>query len=79
MAKNIEVDLDNPIEQAGAIAKNIIENNRKEFSEISKKYIDEDLIDGIINVAVQSKIDDSSLVIKQKIRNLIKAKVRKLD
>jgi hypothetical protein len=79
MAKNIEVDLDNPIEQAGAIAKNIIENTRNEFSEVSKKYIDEDLIDGIINVAVQSKIDDSSLVIKQKIRNLIKAKVRKLD
>lgn len=79
MVKGIEVDLDNPIEQAGAIAKNIVENSRNSFSEVSKKYIDEDLIDGIINVAVQSKIDDSSLVIKQKIRNLIKAKVRKQD
>ena len=76
MAKKLDVDLENPIEQAGAIAKHIVDSSQNELSEISKKSIDNELIDSIINIALNSKIDDSPLVIKQKIRNIIKLKVR---
>ena len=79
MARKIRIDLENPIEQAGEIAKNVLENKKNTLSEVSVNYIDGDLIDSIISVAKLSKIDDSSLVIKQKIRNLIKNKVRKSE
>jgi hypothetical protein len=77
MVRKIRIDLENPIEQAGEIAKNVLESKKNTLSEVSVNYIDGDLLDSIISVAKLSKIDDSSLVIKQKIRNLIKNKVRK--
>ena len=77
MARKIDVDLEHPIEQAGAIAKNIVGSISSEFSEDSKKYIDDSMIDSLIAVAIQSRIDDSPLVVKQKIRNLIRAQIRK--
>ena len=79
MASKIRVDLENPIEQAGEIAKDILENKKTDLSDVSVNYIDVDLIDSIISVAKLSKIDDSPLVIKQKIRNLIRNKVRKSE
>jgi hypothetical protein len=37
------------------------------------------MIIGLIDIASQSKFDDSPLVMKQKIRKLIKSRIRKED
>ena len=71
MARKIEIDLENPIMQAGAIAKSIVEDSKSEFNEVSKKYIDDSMIENLIAVAMQTSIDSSPLVIKQKIRSII--------
>ena len=76
MARKIEIDLENPILQAGAIAKSIVEDSKSEFDEVSKKYIDDSMIDNLIAVAMQTSIDSSPLVIKQKIRSIIKEKIK---
>jgi hypothetical protein len=76
MARKIEIDLENPIMQAGAIAKSIVEDSKSEFDEVSKKYIDDSMIDNLIAVAMQTSIDSSPLVIKQKIRSIIKEKIK---
>ena len=77
MARKIEIDLENPIMQAGAIAKSIVEDSKSEFDEVSKKYIDDSMIDNLIAVAMQTSIDSSPLVIKQKIRSIIKETIKK--
>ena len=77
MARKIDVDLEHHIEQDKEIKKNIVGSISSEFSEDSKKYIDDSMIDSLIAVAIQSRIDDSPLVVKQKIRNLIRAQIRK--
>lgn len=76
MARKIEIDLENPIMQAGAIAKSIVEDSKSEFDDVSKKYIDDSMIDNLIAVAMQTSIDSSPLVIKQKIRSIIKEKIK---
>ena len=77
MTRKIDVDLEHPIEQAGEIAKNILQKIENELSEVSKLNIDDAMIDSLIAVARQSRNDDSPLVIKQKIRNIIRAQIRK--
>ncbi len=77
MVRKIDINLDNPIMQAGSIAKRAVEDKRKEFSEVSKEKIDGEMIDNLMAVAMQSSFDSSPLVIKQKIRNIIKQKVKK--
>jgi len=77
MVRKIDINLDNPIMQAGSIAKRAVEDKRKEFSEVSKVKIDGEMIDNLMAVAMQSSFDSSPLVIKQKIRNIIKQKVKK--
>jgi len=77
MARKIEIDLENPIMQAGAIAKSIVEDSKSEFNDVSKKYIDDSMIDNLIAVAMQTSIDSSPLVIKQKIRGIIKEAIKK--
>jgi len=77
MSRKIDINLDNPIIQAGSIAKRSVEDLKKDFSDVSKEYIDSDMIDNLIAVAMQSSFDSSPLVIKQKIRNIIKQKVKK--
>ena len=76
MARKIEIDLENPIMQAGAIAKSIVEDSKSEFNEVSKKYIDDSMIENLIAVAMQTSIDSSPLVIKQKIRSIIKNRIK---
>ena len=76
MARKIEIDLENPIMQAGAIAKSIVEDSKSEFNDVSKKYIDDLMIDNLVAVAMQTSIDSSPLVIKQKIRSIIKEKIK---
>jgi len=77
MARKIEIDLENPIMQAGAIAKSVIEDSKSDFNDVSKKYIDDSMIDNLIAVAMQTSIDSSPLVIKQKIRSIIKETIKK--
>jgi hypothetical protein len=77
MARKIDINLDNPINQAASIAKSAVENLKSDFSEISKEHINDALIDSLMAVAVNSSFDDSPLVIKQKIRNIIKQKIKK--
>jgi predicted thioredoxin/glutaredoxin len=50
---------------------------KNEFSDASKKHIDNEMIDSLIEVAMHSSFDSSPLVIKQKIRNIIKQKIKK--
>ena len=76
MARKIDINLDNPINQAASIAKSAVENLKSDFSEISKEHINDALIDSLMAVAVNSSFDDSPLVIKQKIRNIIKQKIK---
>jgi hypothetical protein len=77
MARKLEIDLKDPIMQAGAIAKSIVEDSKSEFNDVSKKYIDDSMIDNLIAVAMQTSIDSSPLVIKQKIRGIIKEAIKK--
>jgi hypothetical protein len=77
MSRKIDINLDNPIVQAGSIAKGAVENLKNDFSDTSKKHIDNEMIDSLIEVAMQSSFDSSPLVIKQKIRNIIKQKIKK--
>jgi hypothetical protein len=77
MSRKIDINLDNPIIQAGSIAKGAVENLKNEFSDASKQHIDNEMIDSLIEVAMQSSFDSSPLVIKQKIRNIIKQKIKK--
>ena len=77
MARKLEIDLKDPIMQAGAIAKSIVEDSKGEFNDVSKKYIDDSMIDNLIAVAMQTSIDSSPLVIKQKIRGIIKEAIKK--
>jgi hypothetical protein len=77
MSRKIAINLDNPIIQAGSIAKGAVEKLKGDFSDASKKHIDNEMIDSLIEVAMQSSFDSSPLVIKQKIRNIIKQKIKK--
>lgn len=77
MARKVDINLDNPIKQAGSIAKSAVENLKSEFSEASKEHINAEMIDSLMAVAINSSFDDSPLVIKQKIRNIIKQKIKK--
>jgi hypothetical protein len=77
MSRKIDINLDNPIIQAGSIAKGAVENLKNEFSDASKQHIDNEMIDSLIEVAMHSSFDSSPLVIKQKIRNIIKQKIKK--
>jgi|GEM_PF-6047436 len=79
MAAELDINLENPIQQAAAIAKNIVKKEKNNLSEVGKIYIDDSMIESLIAVALKSGIDDSQLVIKQKIRNIIRAKLRKED
>lgn len=77
MGRKIDIDLENPITQAGSIAKSVVGNLKTDWSDVSKQHIDSDMIDSLIAVAKQSSFDSSPLVIKQKIRNIIKQKIKK--
>lgn len=76
MSTNLNINLENPIQQAAEIAKNIVSAEKNNLSEVGKKYIDDSMIESLIAVALKSGIDDSPLVVKQKIRNIIRSKLR---
>lgn len=67
-----------PFERAEAVAIKSLNLKKTEASETAKPFLDSAMIKGIIEIAAQSKFDDSSLVMKQKIRKLIKSRIRKV-
>jgi hypothetical protein len=52
-------------------------NKSIDASEAAKPFLDKEMVMALIDVASQSKFDDSPLVMKQKIRKVIKARIRK--
>ena len=67
MSRKIDINLDNPIIQAGSIAKGAVENLKNEFSDASKQYIDNEMIDGgiiqIVTAGYGSNHDGDKFII----------------
>jgi hypothetical protein len=68
-----------PLEKAQEAAIKSLSSKKDEASETAKPYLDQEMLIGLIDIASQSKFDDSPLVMKQKIRKLIKSRIRKED
>jgi len=68
-----------PLEKAQEAAIKSLSSKKEDASETAKPYLDQEMLIGLIDIASQSKFDDSPLVMKQKIRKLIKSRIRKED
>jgi len=68
---------DSPLDKALQAARQSLLLKKEDASETAKPYLDEGVLIGLINIAAISKFDDSPLVMKQKIRMLIKSRIRK--
>jgi len=68
-----------PLEKAQQAAIKSLSSKKDDASETAKPYLDQEMLIGLIDIASQSKFDDSPLVMKQKIRKLIKSRIRKED
>ena len=68
-----------PLETAHQAAVKSLNSKKSDASETAKPYLDQEMLIGLIDIASQSKFDDSPLVMKQKIRKLIKSRIRKED
>ena len=68
-----------PLEKAEQAALKALAQKKAEASETAKPFLDQEMLIGLIDIASQSKFDDSPLVMKQKIRKLIKSRIRKED
>ena len=68
-----------PLEKAQQAAIKSLTSKKGDASETAKPYLDQEMLIGLIDIASQSKFDDSPLVMKQKIRKLIKSRIRKED
>jgi hypothetical protein len=68
-----------PLEKAHQAAVKSLNSKKSDASETAKPYLDQEMLIGLIDIASQSKFDDSPLVMKQKIRKLIKSRIRKED
>ena len=66
-----------PLEKAKKAAIRSLADKKNDASETAKPYLDKEMLVGLIDIASQSKFDDSPLVMKQKIRKLIKSRIRK--
>ena len=77
MAAKLKIDLQHPLDQAAKVANKVVEEMQSDFNDISKKFINEELISDLIKLARNSRIDDSPLIVKQKVRNVLKAHIRK--
>ena len=67
------------VEKAHQAAVTSQNSKKSDASETAKPYLDQEMLIGLIDIASQSKFDDSPLVMKQKIRKLIKSRIRKED
>jgi hypothetical protein len=68
-----------PLEKAQQAAIKSLTSKKVDASEAAKPFLDKEMLIGLIDIASQSKFDDSPLVMKQKIRKLIKSRIRKED
>jgi hypothetical protein len=68
-----------PLEKAQQAAIKSLNAKKADASETAKPYLDPEILVSLIEIALQSKFDDSPLVMKQKIRKLIKSRIRKED
>ena len=68
-----------PLEKAQQAAIISLAVKKVDASETAKPFLDQEMLIGLIDIASQSKFDDSPLVMKQKIRKLIKSRIRKED
>ena len=68
-----------PLEKAQQAAIKSLAAKKVDASETAKPFLDQEMLIGLIDIASQSKFDDSPLVMKQKIRKLIKSRIRKED
>lgn len=68
-----------PLEKAQQAAIQSLASKKVDASETAKPFLDQEMLIGLIAVASQSKFDDSPLVMKQKIRKLIKSRIRNED
>jgi len=66
-----------PLEKIRKSANTALSEKFSEASETAKPFLDQKMLDSLIEIALQSKFDDSPLVMKQKIRKAIKARIRK--
>jgi hypothetical protein len=68
---------DLPFDKARSVALKSLSLKKNGASETAKPFLDDEMIKGLIDIASQAKFDDSSLVMKQKIRKLIKSRIRR--
>lgn len=65
-----------PLEKAKQVALKSLSQKKDSASETAKPYLDSEMLTGLIDIASQAKFDDSPLIMKQKIRKLIKSRIR---
>ena len=68
-----------PLEKAKQAAIKSLNSKKADASETAKPFLDQEILVSLIEIALQSKFDDSPLVMKQKIRKLIKSRIRQED
>ena len=68
---------ESPLEKARTAAIDSLGIKKNSASEIAQPFLTPEILNGLIDIAVQSKFDDSPLIMKQKIRKLLKSHIRK--
>jgi hypothetical protein len=73
----VKDDNELPIEKAEKSALKALDKRKNEASDVAKPFLNKEILVALIDVASKSQFDDSPLVMKQKIRKLIKSRIRK--
>lgn len=68
-----------PLKEAERVASEILKKRESDCPNHVKEFIDEKLLDGLIQIGASAKFDDSQLVVRQKMRMLLKSRIRKSD
>lgn len=66
-----------PLIEAVRVASEILAKQEEECPEHVRGFIDDNLLDGLIQIGANAKFDDSQLVVRQKMRMLLKSRIRK--
>ena len=68
-----------PLIEAEKVATDLLKKRESDCPEHVKSFIDVSLIDGLIKIGASAKFDDSQLVVRQKMRMLLKSRIRKTE
>jgi len=68
-----------PLIEAEKVATDLLKKRESDCPDHVKSFIDVNLIDGLIKIGASAKFDDSQLVVRQKMRMLLKSRIRKTD